>query len=341
MDRSDALADVAPPREGEFRIQLPAFEGPLDLLLHLIKKHDIDILELPVAFITERYLEYIKLMEELDLDVAAEYLLMAATLTHIKSKMLLPRTPEEQQDDGELGEQLDPRADLIRRLLEYQKYKNAAENLGGRAITGRDVFPRGSSAAEAEGPAPLADIGMFKLLDAFEAILRRTKDRAAFEITSERISIQERMTQITDLLRGRGSQGCLFEELFDKDVSRYEVVITFLALLEMTKMHLTRIYQPSYGSSIHVQSALLDASLPTIPPEPEPEPVATHEPSEASLDDAPPEEPEPAAEAWPEPPLEDDALLDDEPITQTMEAEVSPDPLGDAAGFDEEDENLP
>ena len=150
-------------------------------------------------------------------------------------------------------------------MLEYQKYKNAAETLGARAISGRDVFPRGSTAAEAEGPAPLADIGMFKLLDAFEAILKRTKDRSAFEVTSERISIQERMTQISDLLRVRGS--CTFEELFEKDVSRYEVVITFLALLEMTKMRLTRIHQAEYGAAIHVQHALLDASAPTIPPE--------------------------------------------------------------------------
>jgi segregation and condensation protein A len=261
----DAITDIIPPREGEFRIQLPAFEGPLDLLLHLCKKHELDILDLPVSFVTERYLEYLKLMQDLDLDVAAEYLLMAATLAHIKSKMLLPRTPVEQQDDGELGEVTDPRADLIRRLLEYQKYKNAAESLGARAITGRDVFPRGSTAAEAEGPAPLADIGMFKLLDAFEAILKRTKDRSAFEVTSERISIQERMTQISDLLRERGS--CTFEELFEKDVSRYEVVITFLALLEMTKMRLTRIHQAEYGAAIHVQHALLDASAPTIPPE--------------------------------------------------------------------------
>jgi segregation and condensation protein A len=311
MDRSDAIADVIPPREGEFRIQLPTFEGPLDLLLHLIKKHDIDILELPVAFITERYLDYIRLMEELDLDVAAEYLLMAATLTHIKSKMLLPRTPEEQHDDGEVGELVDPRADLIRRLLEYQKYKNAAENLGSRAITGRDVFPRGMAAVEAEGPAPLADIGMFKLLDAFEAILKRTKDRSAFEITSERISIQERMTQISDLLRERGS--CLFEELFAKDVSRWEVVITFLALLEMTKMHLTRIYQPEYGASIHVQHALLDASLPTIPPEPvspevaeAPQALAEQAPEEALSDDE--EAPSDDEEALSDETLRDEAL---------------------------------
>lgn len=302
----DAITDIIPPREGELRIQLPMFEGPLDLLLHLCKKHELDILDLPVSFVTERYLEYLKLMEDLDLDVAAEYLLMAATLAHIKSKMLLPRTPDEQQDDGETQEPIDPRADLIRRLLEYQKYKLAAETLGSRAISGRDVFPRGSTAAEAEGPAPLADIGMFKLLDAFEAILKRTKDRSAFEITSERISIQERMTQISDLLRGRGS--CTFEELFEKDVSRYEVVITFLALLEMTKMRLTRIYQPEYGASIHIQHALLDPSMPTIPPE-----------GEASVD----EKPKPRA---PAPPIDEAALAaEDGPDVdaEALEAEAN------------------
>jgi len=302
----DAITDIIPPREGEFRIQLPAFEGPLDLLLHLCKKHELNILDLPVSFVTERYLEYLKLMQDLDLDVAAEYLLMAATLAHIKSKMLLPRTPVEQQDDGDLGEVTDPRADLIRRLLEYQKYKNAAESLGARAISGRDVFPRGSTAAEAEGPAPLADIGMFKLLDAFEAILKRTKDRAAFEVTSERISIQERMTQISDLLRERGS--CTFEELFEKDVSRYEVVITFLALLEMTKMRLTRIHQAEYGAAIHVQHALLDASAPTIPPEREGAPAVVAAAS------APVSEEEPLATAA--------ALALDEELDAEVDAEA-------------------
>ena len=182
---------------------------------------------------------------------------------HIKSKSYAAHAGDRRL--RRLGEVTDPRADLIRRLLEYQKYKAAAESLGSRAISGRDVFPRGSTAAEAEGPAPLADIGMFKLLDAFEAILKRTKDRSAFEVTSERISIQERMTQISDLLRVRGS--CTFEGLFEKDVSRYEVVITFLALLEMTKMRLTRIYQADHQSKIHIQHALLDPSAPTIPPE--------------------------------------------------------------------------
>ena len=135
------------PLDPDFHISLPDFEGPLDLLLHLIRKHELDILDLPIAFVTERYLEYVTLMEKLDLDIASEYLVMAATLAHIKSKMLLPQEPDD-QDDEEPEEEVDPRAELIRRLLEYQKYKVAAEQLGARPIPGRDVFGRGSEEAE-------------------------------------------------------------------------------------------------------------------------------------------------------------------------------------------------
>jgi len=265
MEEPEQTVAESIPREGQFHIQLPAFEGPLDLLLHLIKKHELDILDLPIAFVTERYLEYLRVMRELDLDVAAEYLLMAATLAHIKSKMLLPQVPGEQQDENEDGEPIDPRLELIRRLLEYQKYKNAAENLGSRSVAGRDVFGRGLSAEDLEGPAPLAEIGLFKLLDAFQGILERAQDRRALEVTAESISIKDRIAQITDLLRER--RNCEFESLFAGDVTRYDVVVTFLALLEMTKMRLARIYQVDHQSPIHVQYALLDADAPTIPPE--------------------------------------------------------------------------
>jgi segregation and condensation protein A len=275
--RGDAPIAEGIPREGQFHIQLPSFEGPLDLLLHLIKKHELDILDLPIAFVTERYLEYLRVMRELDLDIAAEYLLMAATLAHIKSKMLLPQVPGEQQDENEEGEPIDPRLELIRRLLEYQKYKNAAENLGTRAVAGRDVFGRGLSAQELEGPAPLAEIGLFRLLDAFQGILERAQDRRALEVTAESISIKDRIAQITDLLRER--RNCEFESLFAGDVTRYDVVVTFLALLEMTKMRLARIYQVDHQSPIHVQYALLDADAPTIPPEAGDAAAATvHEP---------------------------------------------------------------
>ncbi len=246
------------PQDSEFRIQLPTFEGPLDLLLHLIKKHELNILDLPIAFVTERYLDYLQMMQELDLDVASEYLLMAATLAHIKSKMLLPQNPLEEAEEQEGDDYIaDPRAELIRRLLEYQKYKAAAEQLGARPLVGRDVFARGIQPQEAQGPAPLAPIDLYKLLDAFGAILKRVKGRAALEVTAERITINERMSQLSELLREKRS--CVFEDLFATDRTRYEVVVTFLALLEMTKLRMTRVYQADPKSPIHVQYALLDA----------------------------------------------------------------------------------
>lgn len=243
------------PIDPNFKIELPTFEGPLDLLLHLIGKHELDILDLPIAFVTERYLQYISLMKQLNLDVASEYLVMAAKLAHIKSKMLLPTPPQDQDDEPE--DEGDPREELIRRLLEYQKYKLAAEELGSRGVEGRDVFLRGIPAPEAEGPAPLADISLFKLLDAFQRVLERVKSDMAFEVTAERISIQERISQITERLRGR--RAIAFEELFDQVRTTYDIVVTFLAVLEMAKMRMMRIYQTDPHAPIHLEYRVLDA----------------------------------------------------------------------------------
>jgi segregation and condensation protein A len=242
---------VQPPEpiDPNFRIELPVFEGPLDLLLHLTRKHELDILDLPIAFVTEKYLEYLGLMKKLNLDVASEYLVMAATLAHIKSKMLLPTPPSDQDDDGE--EEIDPRQELIRRLLEYQKYKQVAEELGSRGIAGRDVFPRGIPAPQAEGPAPLADIGLFKLLDAFQKVLKRAQKDLSFEIDAERISIQERMTQIVDRLKG--VKNCQFEHLFEDVITTYDIVVTFLAVLEMAKMRMMRVYQQDPEAAIYLE----------------------------------------------------------------------------------------
>jgi segregation and condensation protein A len=249
-----------------FRIELPAFEGPLDLLLHLIRKHELDILDLPISFVTERYLEYLALMQQFDLDIASEYLLMAATLAHIKSRMMLPAPPLEQEDELGDEEQLDPRAELIRRLLEYQKYKEAAERLGARSIAGRDVFGRGVSGAQEglEGPAPLREVGLFALLDAFERVYRKVQGRLVFEISAERININERISQITEILRTR--RLCTFDELFTGVLNRYELVVTLLAILEMAKMRIVRVYQADYEAPIHISFALLDPGEPTIPP---------------------------------------------------------------------------
>lgn len=251
-----AVANPPEPLDPSFQLSLPDFEGPLDLLLHLIRRHELDILDLPVAFVTERYLEYVSLMKQLNLDVASEYLVMAATLAHIKSKLLLPEEPKD-QDDELLEETLDPRAELIRRLLEYQKYKAAAESLGGREVAGRDVFPRGSEAPKASGPAPLASPSLFQLLDAFQRVLTRVRGKTAFEVETDGVSIQERMGQLTLRLQAGGELS--FDALFEGQAKLYDLVVTFLAILEMAKRRLLQVSQDDAIGPIRVRSAVLSA----------------------------------------------------------------------------------
>lgn len=224
---------------GGYRIALPTFEGPLDLLLHLIEEHELDIKDIPIAFIAQKYVEYIMLMNELNIDVASEYLVMAATLAHIKSKSLLPIPPADDEEDAE--DELDPRAELIRRLLEYQKYKQAGESLAAHDVLGRDVFPRGMPAPAVDGPAPITGLNLFKLLDAFQSVLSRAKATVDHQIDFERFSITDRINELCDILRLRPRLS--FEELFEDQGSRAELIVTFLALLEMTKLRLTRLYQ--------------------------------------------------------------------------------------------------
>jgi segregation and condensation protein A len=250
------MTEVPEALDPSFRIELPNFEGPLDLLLHLIRKHELDILDLPISFITDKYLEYLGLMETLNLDIVSEYLLMAATLAHIKSKMLLPRPPED-QDDEEL-DQLDPRAELIRRLLEYQKYKTVAADLGERAIAGRDVFSRGTPPPAADGLAPLAQVSVFRLIDALKKIAERVNATISLEVDAEQMSIQERIGGLVELLRER--RRCRFDELFEDVSTSYDLVVTFLALLEMAKMRLASIYQTDHEEPIYLEYTLLDAT---------------------------------------------------------------------------------
>lgn len=240
--------------EGQYRVELPVFEGPLDLLLHLIQQHELDILDIPVSFITSKYLGYLDTMRMMAIDVASEYLVMAATLTHIKSKMLLPAVPKGQEEDGLPGEEEDPRAELVRRLLEYQKYKAAALNLGERSALGRDVFPRGAAEPVPETAAPFAEVGVFALLDAFDKLLKRTKVRLDHEVVFDRISITDRIVELTDRLSVRRAMP--FDELFshgEGPPNRFDLVITFLALLEMCRMRLTRLYQSDALAPIHIE----------------------------------------------------------------------------------------
>lgn len=243
--------------DGQYRISLPSFEGPLDLLLHLIQQHELDILDIPVSFITAKYLEYLSLMRSLSIDIASEYLVMAATLVHIKSKMLLPVVPKGQEDDSVLGlDEEDPRAELVRRLLEYQKYKAAAAELSERSTLGRDVFARGSAEPVPEGPAPFAATGIFSLLEAFEKVLKRANIKLDHEVVFDRISITERIVEITELLGVRRSMR--FEDLLlsgakDRVLSRFDLVITFLAILEMARLKLISVYQSGPLEPIHLE----------------------------------------------------------------------------------------
>lgn len=277
------VAEAPDALDPSFRIQLPNFEGPLDLLLHLIRKHELDILDLPIAFITDKYLEYLGLMKELNLDIASEYLVMAATLAHIKSKMLLPKPPPDQEDG--LADEIDPRAELIRRLLEYQKYKRVARDLGERALAGRDVFGRGSPPPAAEGPVPLAQVSVFKLLDALKAIAERVNASFALEVDAERMTIQERIGTMVELLRER--RRCRFDELFEGVTTSYDLVVTFLALLEMAKMRLASIYQTDHEEPIYLEYVLLDASGEPVIPADVQRPTSAGTEQAVKLDDKP------------------------------------------------------
>lgn len=260
-DRPGGETFAADEDDHAYRVKLDMFEGPLDLLLHLIRKHELDILDIPVSFITEKYLEYLDLLTSVQIDVASEYLVMAATLTHIKSKMLLPQEPSDQADeDGEV-EMMDPRAELVRRLLEYQKYKHAADQLGGRAALGRDIFPRGASEPVPEGPTPLAPGNVFKLFDAFEKVLKRAHQEADHQVLFERVGIAERIIELTELLHD--NQRMRFDDLFvvtdadgnPKEPTRFELVVTFLALLEMCKMRVALIVQDDPLGEIVIEFA--------------------------------------------------------------------------------------
>jgi segregation and condensation protein A len=191
-------------------------------------------------------------MQDLNIDLASEYLVMAATLAHIKSKMLLPKPPVDQDDEN--LEDYDPRAELVRRLLEYQKYKNAAEQLGQASVLGRDVFLRGAPAPMVDGPAELAQVSVFKLFDAFHKLLSRAHQQADHLIDVDRISISERIIELTDLLRGKGKVP--FFELFDESMTRSDLIVSFLAVLEMTRLRMMVVFQEGPLSPIQVELTL-------------------------------------------------------------------------------------
>ena len=230
-------------------VSLEVFEGPLDLLLHLIRKHEIDVFDIPISFITTKYLEHIDAMQSLDLDQASEYLEMAATLVFIKSRMMVPSSDEGDEELVPPQEGPDPREELVRQLLEYQKYKDAAEKIAGLPRRGRDTFPSGAT-VEPDGEAKLASPGLYALLEALKRVLERVGESNETEISVTRMSVSARIHQLVDALRA--SSRIAFLELFERDRTRGDVVVTFLAVLEMTRLGLTRVHQTGPMAEIYI-----------------------------------------------------------------------------------------
>jgi segregation and condensation protein A len=243
-----------------YPIRLSNFEGPLDLLIHLIRKHELNVYDIPVALITEQYLQYIELMQELNLDVAGEFLVMAATLIHIKSRMLLPRPPADEEEPGEVE---DPREVLVRRLLEHQKFKAAAELLHERETVRSAQFLRSdASVAEiaGENEEPELEVDLFSLMAAFRGVLERAKHRPRVLLPPEQVSIESRI----EILLGRLSEteACGFEDLFGDVSGRADLIVTFLALLEMIRLELVRIFQSGPFGPIRVYKRARPAGAP-------------------------------------------------------------------------------
>jgi segregation and condensation protein A len=248
-----------------YPVRLDKFEGPLDLLLHLIKQHQVDIYDIPIAAITEQYLGYIDMMEELNLDVAGEFLVMAATLIHIKSRMLLPRIDPTQEDPDE-----DPREALVRRLLEHQKFKAAAELLHERETlrSAQWTRPDGPIAEIAgEAPEPEIEVDLFSLIAAFRSVVERAKQRPKVYLPSEQIPIEDRIEQLMAKLSE--TEACGFEDLFADVQSRSGIVVTFLAMLEMIRLKLIRVFQSGALGPIRVykRARPADAPKPLLDPE--------------------------------------------------------------------------
>jgi segregation and condensation protein A len=237
-----------------YRVKLEVFEGPLDLLLHLIKKNEVEIIDIPVATITEQYMAYLEMMRDLNLDVAGEFLVMAATLALIKSRMLLPPSEEDAAE-----EEADPRANLVRQLLEYQRYREAALELSERPLLGRDVFarePQLDADAADTGEPPRLKVTVWELLEAFRAVLARARPDSVHEVITDQVSLRDR-AQL--LLQRLSVARCIeFESLFDDAATRLEIVVTFLALLELVKMGVARAAQEALWGRIVIELAVED-----------------------------------------------------------------------------------
>jgi len=230
--------------EDIIKIKIPVFEGPFDLLLHLIREHKIDIYDIPISLITSQYLEYIEIMKELNLEIAGDFLVMAATLIQIKSRMLLP--PDEEAPSEE---QEDPRRELVQRLVEYQRYKEAALDFRTKEDEWLKVFHREPVSDEDEGELYLFDLSLFDLLDAFRKILDKAPSEMV-SITKEILTVKNRMSMIMEIIEEH--EAVRFEDLFKEGITKIHLIVTFLALLELIRLGLARAYQEREFGNIWV-----------------------------------------------------------------------------------------
>lgn len=232
----------------DYKVQLDVFEGPLDLLLYLIKKEELDIYDIPIERITNQYMQYLDLMKLLDLNIAGEFLVMAATLMMIKSRMLLPV-----EERPELEEEEDPRWDLVRQLVEYKKFKDAAQHLEKLELIQENIFEREGDGGVELGPDPgisIHDVSIFDLISAFNEALKKVKREDLTEIFADRYTVADKIDQITGLIRANGKVSIL--QLFQDMRHRYEMVCTFLAVLELIRLKQIRAVQSGQFSDIEI-----------------------------------------------------------------------------------------
>jgi len=231
----------------DYEVRLEIFEGPLDLLLHLVRKNEVDIFDIPIAVITDQYLEYLDMMKSLNVAVAGDFLVMASTLIHIKSRMLLPELQEDEEED--------PRVEITRPLLEYLRLKEIAGELSEREMLDRDVFARqfsGEFKTQFKGEDTLLDVNLFQLMDAFKRIIDQRLPGIQLKFQVEKWSLKDKMSHVMDLLKTRGA--LFFSDLFIDDRTISEFIITFLSLLELVQMGLVRIFQTHPDADIKLEA---------------------------------------------------------------------------------------
>jgi segregation and condensation protein A len=241
----------------DYEIKLEIFEGPMDLLLHLIRKNKVDIYDIPIALIMGQYLKYLDMMRSLNIDVAGDFLEMAATLAYIKSRMLVPRVGSEEEDEEE-----DPRLELVRPLLEYVKIKEAAQSLAGSLQLDRDVYVRNIPPEELwgmEGSEEIAEVGLFALVNALHEVLKRAEPGDFMEVSADTMRLKDRISQLMEILSGVSS--ITFHEIFEGKVRKMEMILTFLAILELVRLQMARAFQHQPSGIIRLYLAVENGAV--------------------------------------------------------------------------------